>query len=369
MPKAERRRSAAIEVGPNVVRLLVAEFRTGRDGRLALRQLEQRVKLLDAIPGSMPGEPPGRVPALDEASIAALVAQVVKYVAAAMRAGAGPLIALAGPLGTSSVDAGPAGAPAGPVAELADAVEEAVGLPARVLTARRQAELAFLGVRGSLEPRGPQLIIDAGETATHLIICDGRERETLASVPVGAAGLAAALPGDPPSVLEWALEAISLGRLLAALPEATPALAWATGASAHTLVGLEGQREPGLATRLSLADLGRIADELLHTSARKLARRSGEEPRRVGQLAPAALILAAFLRRYELEWCTVLPAGLRDGIVLAEEAQPEAWWRDAPTEAAPPAAADPGTAADAGSATPAAAAPTTSAFDEAAGPA
>ncbi len=48
-------------------------------------------------------------------------------------------------------------------------------------------------------------------------------------------------------------------------------------------------------------------------------------------LLPAGvLILAALLRHYGLDQCTVVPYGLREGILLAAAENPLSWWQDSP---------------------------------------
>lgn len=311
MSPGGRSRWAAIDVGSDTVHLLLGEVRQGRDGRLAIRAVDQRSKLLEL------GRDLGVTGRIGPADASQLIRQVAKYLAIAERAGARPLLAVTQAT-RRAVDG---------EAVLA-ALEREVGQPVRPLSGRREAQLGFRAVQPALEPSGPQVVIDSGGASTEVTLAIGREATTWVSLPIGAAVLAAALPGDPPSALEWALEAVRIGAVLTGLPETRPALAWVTGGSAHNLVGLEGQREPGLPTRLTLADLGRLTDEMLRTSARKLARRSGEDPRRLALLAPGALILAIILRRYGLEWCTVLPAGLRDGMILAAAERGDDWWRE-----------------------------------------
>ncbi len=321
-PASERRRWAAIDLDGYAVHLLIGEVRRG-GGPGAVGRGEQRSRYLER--GREPGEAGSGEAGSGEAGDAAqLVRQVGKYLLVAERARATALLAASQGLLRS---------PEGPA--LVARLEREVGLPVRSLTARREAELGFLAVRPWLEPHGPQLVIDAAATSTGLTLTAGDGAASRTVLPVGAARLAAQLP-DPPGALEWALAAVRLGGLLADLPTGRPALAWATGAAAHNLVGLEDQRGVGLATRLTLADLDRLADEVLRAPSRKLARRTGEDPRRVALLAPGALILAAVLGNFGLQWCTVIPAGLRDGMILAAAELGDAWWADqAPAPAAP----------------------------------
>jgi len=160
-----------------------------------------------------------------------------------------------------------------------------------------------------------------------------------ASLPVGAALLGATLRGDPPEALSWALRARQIGVALAAAPAGKPARAWATGGSAHNLAGLErtsGKKGP---QRLTLPALSRLATQLLDVPSRRLAKRSGEDPGRVAILAPGLLIIAAVLEHYQLDSLTVVPEGVREGMILAVSSLGDDWWCDQPARAGAPAPA------------------------------
>ena len=207
---------------------------------------------------------------------------------------------------------------------------DAAGQPVRLLSGTREAELGFTAVAPSLAPRGAQLVIDSGGASTEVSLTDGRQRVASASIPVGAAALAAALPGDPPDPVAWALLAGRVVAHLGALPPGRPRAALATGGTAHNLAGLE--RSGAVATPRTLArvDLAGLALELLTTRAAHLAHHSGEDPRRVALLAPGLLIVAAIHDHYELDACRVVPEGVREGMILAALADPDGWWRDRP---------------------------------------
>jgi exopolyphosphatase/pppGpp-phosphohydrolase len=79
-----------------------------------------------------------------------------------------------------------------------------------------------------------------------------------------------------------------------------------------------------------MAELSAIAARLLAEPARKLARRSGEDPDRIQILPPGLLIIATILAHYGLDAVTVIPEGLRDGMVAAAFEQGEGWWQDPP---------------------------------------
>jgi exopolyphosphatase/pppGpp-phosphohydrolase len=74
--------------------------------------------------------------------------------------------------------------------------------------------------------------------------------------------------------------------------------------------------------------LSKLATQLLALPSRKLARRSGEDPRRLAILAPGLLIIASVLEHYELTSVTVVPEGVREGMILAVSSIGDDWWRD-----------------------------------------
>jgi exopolyphosphatase/pppGpp-phosphohydrolase len=76
--------------------------------------------------------------------------------------------------------------------------------------------------------------------------------------------------------------------------------------------------------------LGRLATQLLTTSSKRLARRRGEDPARVAILPPGLLIIAAVLEHYELGSVTVVPEGVREGMILAVASIGDDWWCDQP---------------------------------------
>jgi hypothetical protein len=107
-----------------------------------------------------------------------------------------------------------------------------------------------------------------------------------------------------------------------------PCRAWAIGGSAHNLADLDRAKGRSGDRRLTMAELSTLAASLLAEPARKLARRSGEDPDRVEILPPGLLIIAAILAHYGLDELTVVPEGLRDGMVAAAFEHGDGWWQD-----------------------------------------
>ena len=210
--------------------------------------------------------------------------------------------------------------------------------PRRACSSRREADLDFAGIVHRLDRAGTQLIVDSGGASTELTMTGGRRKVASASLPVGAALLGATLRRNPPDALSWALRARQVGADLTAAPAGDPVRAWATGGSAHNLAGLERTRGKSGAQRLGMQALSKLATQLLAVPSRKLAKRSGEDPRRVAILPPGLLIIASVLEHYELTSVTVVPEGVREGMILAVASIGDDWWRDQPDPAPTPGA-------------------------------
>ena len=301
---------AAIDIGSDTVHLLVGRVVGSPDGSVVER-IEQHGELIEL------GRQVALGGAVGDAAGHELMRLVLGFVERG-RASAGSVIIAATEALRRATD--------GP--ELVDRIAHRAGVPVRVLSGTREAELGLLGARHRLDPAGVQLLLDSGGASTELTITDGRTRVASASLPVGAALLGASLHGDPPEALSWALGGVQIGTALEAAPPASPHRAWATGGSAHNLAGLDRTAGKSGAQDLTLDDLGRLATQLLSKGSAKLARRSREDPRRVVILPPGLLIVAAVLTHYGLDRVTVVPEGLRDGMIVAATTVGDAWWMD-----------------------------------------
>jgi len=307
-------RWAALDVGSDTVHLLVAEVTHEPFGRLAVRQLAHRSVLLEL------GREVATRGRFGREALRALEGSVRDFVRVARQYEARLIVAATE--ATREASNGPA---------VMTRLEQLAGTPPRILSGVREAQLGFVATRAALPPSGLHLLVDSGGASTELSLVAGHRLRASASLPVGAALLAASIPGDPPRPLPWALAAIRIGASLGAAPAGWPTRMYATGGTAHNLAGLERDRKGHpAAVRLALADLDEITARLLRSSAPKVARRSGEDARRVALLGPGALILAAIAQRYALDEMTVLPEGVRDGMILAAARDPDGWWEDGP---------------------------------------
>ena len=299
---------AAIDIGSDTIHLLVG-VPSGPPDAGVVERIEQHGELIEL------GRRVARKGHIGEHAAHELEALLLGYVAVAHKRADRVVIGATEALRRASD--GPA---------LVERLGQKAGLAVRVLSGEREAQLGFAGVVHRLAEAGPQLLIDSGGASTELTVCEGRKALASASLPVGAALLGASLVGDPPDALSWALGGTLIGRALAAAPAGAPARAFATGGSAHNLAGLERTKGREGLQVLTVAALRQEAAELLAVPSAKLARRSGEDPRRVAILPPGLLIVAAVLDHYQLDRVTVVPEGLRDGMILAAAASGDDWW-------------------------------------------
>jgi len=307
-------RIAAVDIGSDTVHLLIADVSASSDGPLVSR-VEQRGELIEL----------GRLVAttgqVGKRAARQLDGYLTGYLKRARRASDRVVIGATEALRRATD--GPA---------LVERLSAELGEPVRVLTGAREATLSLAGAVHRLDPTGSQLFIDSGGASTEVTLTDGRRAVATASLPVGAALLGAELRGDPPEALGWALAGVRIGTALALAPVGKPTRAWATGGSAHNLAGLERLKGRSGSQRLAMAELVTLAARLLTQPARKLARRSQEDPNRVRILPPGLLIIASILAHYGLQELTVVPEGLREGMVAAAFLNQDSWWQDPPAK-------------------------------------
>ncbi len=218
-------------------------------------------------------------------------------------------------------------APDGP-AVVAD-LEHQYRIAIRVLTDEQEAHLGVLGCADDIAALGPSLFVDLGGGSTQVVhLHDGTPRSTR-SLAVGSSVLAAAV-ADPIDEDGWrALEA-RVDAVVATLPDPPherPGMALTVGGTARRLASLaEGPGRGHGDAVLERDAISKTIASLLRTDAGAFARRHDDDPARIRLLAPGGLLLGAILDRYGLASTRVSPHGLREGVLLAALADPEAWW-------------------------------------------
>lgn len=297
-------RVAAIDVGTNSTRLLVAE-----EHPEGLRTVTRRMVITRL------GEGVDRTGTLRAPALKRTLAVIADYAATCGELGAQRLRVV----GTSAVrDAANRN-------EFFEGVRKLTGSPPELLSGEAEARTTFLGVRSGLSDTSPVLVVDIGGGSTELIY-GADEPDRLISLEIGCVRmLEKHLGSDPPAPRE--LDALRT-EVAAQLERAQAALAVPAGAR---LVGVAGTvtqlatLEAGLAAydpdivhhmTLTRDDVRRLARRLAALPHEKRSRIKGLEAGRVDVIVAGAEILRAVMEAFDAPEVLVSEKDILDGLVL-----------------------------------------------------
>ncbi|HEX2030564.1 MAG TPA: DUF501 domain-containing protein [Actinomycetota bacterium] len=297
-------RVAAVDMGTNSIRLLVAEPRDGDLFEVARDMVITRL-----------GQGVDEAGRLNPDAVRRTVDVLERYARRARALGAGRIR-----VGTTSA--------VRDVAEralLEREVARVAGVAPEVLSGDREAELSFLGATADLDRPGPWLVFDIGGGSTE-VVAGAREPEAAASVDVGSVRITERVrPADPPTE-----EDVAAMRGLAAKGLADAERRIAVGRAA-TLVGVAGTTTTvqALALRLdrydpdaihgselSRADAERVTRELAGMTVAERAALPVMAPGREDVIVAGAVILLEILDRWGFERCVVSERDILDGLAL-----------------------------------------------------
>lgn len=202
----------------------------------------------------------------------------------------------------------------------------AIGVPVRVLSARRETELSFLGVASRHAVRREWGMIDLGGGSTEVVIAVGQSMVRSAALPIGSGVLAGGYLSDPPKPEERARLRKAALRELAHAPDGEVERLVATGGTASNLPLVLTRRKPP--DVLTTADLLACEERLDVRRARLVADDVGLEVNRVKALRAGIEVLLLFLDWYGLALLHISHEGLRHGMLLAYLERGGDWWRD-----------------------------------------
>jgi exopolyphosphatase/guanosine-5'-triphosphate,3'-diphosphate pyrophosphatase len=200
-----------------------------------------------------------------------------------------------------------------------------LGINIRVVSARDEARLIYLGVRHAADlTGGPHLIVDIGGGSVEFIVADEHRPLLLESRKLGAARMTAQfVKSDPIHVdeLERLLKHYEqeLDPLVAAIQAHRPTHALGTSGTLENLAAMTGSTGDAVAGIPALIEpdkLSRLVGKLIESRARDREKLEGLDEQRRPQIIAGALLANEVMRRLGLKGIELCRSALREGILV-----------------------------------------------------
>jgi len=301
-------RLAAIDVGSNSIRLVVAEAQPGGRYRV-LDEERETTRLARSL--AVNGE-------LDQESIEASLAALRRFKSIITGTGAECVRAIA----TCAVRE----ATNGP--EFCRRVREELDLDVEVIDSDTEAHLAFESVRRRFDLAGKNtLLADIGGGSTEIVLSSGNLVEAVYATRLGAVRLAEKFAAGGQSLAD-----ADFFRMMRWIDRELRKTTDKPAAPVHLLIGSGGtftnlasmimssrglSRLPAAGCRASRADVRHLVDRLRKMSPKQRRETPGLSPDRVDIIVPGLAVIDSIMRRFRANVLHVHPYGVRDGLLLS----------------------------------------------------
>jgi exopolyphosphatase/guanosine-5'-triphosphate,3'-diphosphate pyrophosphatase len=199
-----------------------------------------------------------------------------------------------------------------------------LGINVRVVSARDEARLIYLGVRHAVDLKGgPHLIVDIGGGSVEFIVADESKPLLLESRKLGAARMIAQFVKSDPidaADLERLLKNYDqeLSPLVQSIAQLKPVDALGTSGTLENLAALCGSPgdpvgAPGI---IEAERLSRVVGKLIESRAKDREKLEGLDEQRRDQIIAGALLANEVMRRLGLKQITLCRSALREGILV-----------------------------------------------------
>jgi exopolyphosphatase/guanosine-5'-triphosphate,3'-diphosphate pyrophosphatase len=298
-------RVAAIDIGTNSTRLLVADLDGGSEGTLRTIERYTRITRL--------GQGVDANRALHADAIARTVAVLRDYHERIEALGAERVRATATSASRDATNR----------EDFFRAADEAIGVRPELISGEEEATLTFAGATAGLDEPAPYLVFDVGGGSTEIIIGDEKP-DGLLSIDIGCVRLTEMfLHGDPPTAEELS-QAVSVVRdHLADVSRELPAAATAktlvgTAGTVWTMAAVELGVDASESARIDRFHLTRAAAEdvfrtLATESIEQRRHNPGLDPGRVDVIVGGAIVVVSVLRHFHFDELVVSEADILDG--------------------------------------------------------
>ena len=294
-------RLAAIDIGSNTVRMLVADVDGNR-----ISDVERAVDVVGL------GRGVDASGALAEESMEAALTALTRY---------GGRIDEAAPSRIRIV-ATSAARDASNSSRLMGRVEAAVGVPPEVISGQEEAGLAFAGAVWGAGSTGRHLVIDPGGGSTEFVSGLGRP-ESAVSVDIGSVRLTdRLLPARPPTAMELDEARLEVREMFGGVPIPEPPVSIIGVAGTFTSLaamnlGLSRyDRDMIHRTTLTLDGLEGLVMMLAEMTEEETAAIPSLDPMRAPVILAGAVVASEAVRRIGSETVTVSETGMLEGILL-----------------------------------------------------
>jgi exopolyphosphatase / guanosine-5'-triphosphate,3'-diphosphate pyrophosphatase len=214
-----------------------------------------------------------------------------------------------------------------------DGVRDLLGVDAEVLTGQAEAAAAYRGATAGLADDRPTLVVDIGGGSTELILGDGATARASVSLDIGCVRLFERhLHGDPPHPAEVAALRADVGGHLAGVGEVLDP------AAAERVVGVAGTVTTVTAIAFGLdaydprrihhqtlnaAEIGAVAEKLAAMTVAERAAMPVMAKGREDVIAAGALLLDELVRSFRLPAVTASETDILDGVLLGLADRPD----------------------------------------------
>lgn len=210
-------------------------------------------------------------------------------------------------------------------------VRRELGLSVRVVSAREEARLIYLGVRHAADlSGGPQFIFDLGGGSAEFIVADAEKAIVLASRKVGAARMTSRFIHSDP-IAPGELQAVmghyeaEIGQLCRRINRLKPVRAIGTSGTLENLAAMCAGGSSGSSNGSSGSDAPQtiereafeaLMQRLLESRAEQREKMAGLDEQRRDQIVCGALLVNELFRRLQLPRIHLCRSALREGILV-----------------------------------------------------
>ncbi len=209
--------------------------------------------------------------------------------------------------------------------EFCNTILAETGIPLRVISGEKEAELIFNGVLLAFDGQpGNSLILDIGGGSNEFILCQEEKIIWKESFPLGVARIIEQFPPSDP-IVNNEIETIrnyfdeNMDSLWAAVSGKNPDRLIGCSGAFDTLVDLLDETEPGTKLRkqqeITLTDFQKIYNRLIRSTIAERMQMKGLEPLRQEMIVPAIILIDLVLKKTGIPKIVQTDYALREGVL------------------------------------------------------